>query len=52
MAFFFASTGIFDSIECTFFFSGVFWCCGANSREDSITSIPKENDDMNLIEDK
>ena len=50
--FFFASAGIFDSIACTFFFSGVFWCCGGNSREDSITSIAKENDNMNLIGDK
>ena len=51
--FFFASAGIFDSIACTFFFSGVFWCCGGNSRDDSISSsIAKENDDMNLIGDK
>ena len=50
--FFFASAGIFDSIACTFFFSGVFWCCGADTREETITQVAKENDDMNLIGEK
>ena len=48
--FFFASTGIFDSIACTFFFSGVFWCFGSNSQPEKESSPSKECSDMDLIE--
>ena len=48
--FFFASTGIFDSIACTFFFSGVFWCFGTNSQPEKESPPSKECSDMDLIE--
>ena len=50
--FFFASTGIFDSIACTFFFSGVFWCCETNSISENLTSDNKEYSDLDLIENE
>ena len=49
-AFFFASTGIFDSIACTFFFSGVFWCCRDKNRTQSISTINKDSSDMNIMD--
>lgn len=48
--FLFASTGIFDSIACTFFFSGVFWCCETNSISESLTS--NKYSDLDLLENE
>lgn len=49
--FFFASAGIFDSIACIFFFSGVFWCFGNNNNQkDENIQMDKECSDIDLIE--
>lgn len=49
--FFFASAGIFDSIACIFFFSGVFWCFdNNNNQKEENMPMDKEYSNMNLIE--